>query len=126
MLNISDEKSLLNAVLKWIKADIPSRKDHLLELLDKIELTQIPTQTLRDVKNDPLFKKTLQSKIERVITESLAKKYDTGLEGFRNQYENEDFGKFRYGCEQGVRKIMNFFLGGFDDAENFFYRLYSQ
>lgn len=90
--------------MKWVNADIPSRKDHLEELLGKIELSQVPIQTLIQVKNDPVLKSSLQCKIESVIMDTLAKKYESGVEDFIliNKSGPGDSGKFRYGSEQGV------------------------
>lgn len=93
----------IQCILRWVKADAQNRKEHLEELMNLIQLNNIPVHTLIDLKNDPLVKTSLKNRIETYINEQLARKNDGKRES--DPVKVEKWENLRYGAEQGVSML---------------------
>lgn len=55
LIEVRNEETVYNAVIRWIKYDVEDRKRHILELLQQVRLPVININNLRSMENEPLI-----------------------------------------------------------------------
>ncbi|KFP95517.1 Kelch-like 4 [Leptosomus discolor] len=59
-INVPDEEAIFQALMMWVRHDLPNRQQHLGMLLSYIRLPLLPPQLLADLENSPMFADDLE------------------------------------------------------------------